>query len=112
MFEFEKYLVETPNQYLKYIIKYRTRNHRFPVETGCWKKIDLSLRKCNLCNSSIGDEYHYLFECAHFYNSRKRLIDTKYFTRPTIHRFYEIMNSNLKNIPKYRKVCKFIKEIV
>ena len=46
------------------IIKYRTGNHRLPVETGRWDDIPLNERKCKICTEDdIGDEYHYLFTC-------------------------------------------------
>ena len=36
IFGFEEYLVKTLSKFLKFIIKFRTRNHRLPVETGSW----------------------------------------------------------------------------
>ena len=36
--QLEPYLLKSPVKQLKYIISYRTRNHRLPIETGRWKK--------------------------------------------------------------------------
>jgi hypothetical protein len=71
-FGFEDYLIKTSNNYLKYIIKFRTRNHKFPIETGQWNRTPLNERKCTLCNLTIGDEYHYLLECPDFIDKRKK----------------------------------------
>ena len=61
---FEKYLINVSKFYNYKIIKYRTGNHRLPVETGRWENIPLNERKCKLCTTdNIGDEYHYLFTC-------------------------------------------------
>ena len=53
--------------FLFQIIKYRTGNHRLPVETGRWDDITLNERKCKICiTDGIGDSYHYLFTCDFF----------------------------------------------
>ena len=48
-FEFERYLINIPNNLLYYFISIRTQNHRLPVETGRWSKLEITDRKCNLC---------------------------------------------------------------
>jgi len=48
-FEFENYLIKTPYQFLKFIIRFRTRNHRLPIEKGSWSGIKSVERKCPLC---------------------------------------------------------------
>ena len=39
---FEKYLINVSKLYYFKIIKYRTGNHRLPVETGQWDDIPLN----------------------------------------------------------------------
>ena len=56
-FGFEEYLINAP---AKYLIKFRTRNQRLPTENGRWRRIPRENRKCHLCHSDIGDEFHYL----------------------------------------------------
>ena len=102
-FEFENYLIHTPTKMLKYVIRFRTRNHRLPVETGCWNGTDLNMRKCQLCDSAVGDEYHYLLECQYFCSNRKRLLNGKYYNRHNIHSFNELMNIKTTNTIEYRK---------
>ena len=42
--DFEKYLINVSKFYYSKIIKYRTGNHRLPVETGRWGDIPLNER--------------------------------------------------------------------
>ena len=59
---FEKYLINVSNFYCYKIIKYKTGNHRPPVETGRRDDTPLNVRKWNVCTTNdVGDEYHYLF---------------------------------------------------
>ena len=46
---FEKYLINVSKFYYSKIIKYRTENHRLPVEAGRWDDIPLNERKCKIC---------------------------------------------------------------
>jgi hypothetical protein len=50
--------------------KFRTTNHKLPVENGRWKNIARENRICPLCNNGeigeIGDEFHYLFEICKY----------------------------------------------
>ena len=70
-FGFEKYLINTSAKFRKYLIKFRTRNHRFPIETGRWRRIPWENRKFHLCLSDIGDEFHYLLVCRELNNLRQ-----------------------------------------
>lgn len=110
-FGFEQYLVKTPPVLLRYMIKFRNRNHKLPVETGNWNKIPLNLRICTICNLNIGDEFHYLFECPAIANERKRYIRPKFFKFPNILLFDSIMNINTNTV-EYRKLCIFVKHII
>ena len=49
-FEFENYLIKTPYQFLKFIIRFRTRNHRLPIETGSWSDIKSVERNAHFVN--------------------------------------------------------------
>ena len=54
-------------------IKFRTANHKLPVETGRRENIPHAERKCSLCNKNdIGDEFHYLLICLYFATERTR----------------------------------------
>ena len=62
-FQQSEYLKLLPTSLCRKLISFRTRNHKLPVETGRWRSIALNERKCPLCQSDIGDEYHYLLAC-------------------------------------------------
>lgn len=62
-FNLENYLLKLPLTFRRTLCLFRTRNHRLPIETGKWLNIDTADRKCNLCDASVGDEFHYLLCC-------------------------------------------------
>ena len=107
--QFEHYLFKLPVKQLKYIIRYRTRNHRLPIETGRWKKIDYSKRICSVCKQDIGDEYNYLLVCKELENSRKQYIKPFFSKRPHTLKYGMLMNSN--NFKVLSSLAKFIKVI-
>ena len=109
-FEFEYHLTsELSNQCLHALISFRTRNHRLPVETGRWHGIEHNNRKCNLCNTDIGDEYHYLFSCEKLKQKRKRFLQSYYFKRPNTFKYQQLMNS--RNKQTLSALSNFIKTI-
>ena len=72
---FEKYLNIIPERLWRLIIKFRTSNHYLPVETGRWNNILFEDRLCTICDKNdIGDEFHYLFICKFFHNSRVKFL--------------------------------------
>lgn len=96
------YLLILPTDLRITFTKLQTCNHRFPIETGRWHNIDKNLRKCTMCDSSNGDEFHYILECTHFVKDRKIFLSKRYFENPNIIKFNELMNTyneeKLKNI--------------
>lgn len=112
-FEFENYLVQTPYKLLRYMIKFRTRNNKLPVEIGSWNNVEYNDRKCLFCNdNSIGDEYHYLLECQEFVGKRKSCLDNKYIRHPNIIKFKQVMQIRPDSGIHFEKLCKLIKEIM
>ena len=92
------------------MIKFRTNNHRLPIEVGRWSNLETRERICNLCNSSIGDEYHYIFECNSFSDQRKNLISKKFSKRHNVVKFERLVNSTDRS--ETVNLCKFIKIII
>ena len=80
----EKYITQAPPALLQYMIKFRTNNHKLPIEVGRWLNNEIGERACNLCNNSIGDEYHYI---------RKTLIPAKYAQRHNVNKFELLFNT-------------------
>ena len=68
--QFEKYLCELPPSLFIPLCKYRLSNHKLPIEKGRYLNIERHDRKCVYCNT-LGDEYHYLFECTFFQKTAK-----------------------------------------
>ena len=72
--------------------KFRTSNHRFPCEVGRYHNIELSDRKCTLCDKNdVGDEMHYLLICPYFDDDRIKFIPKYCYTRTNIIKFKQIM---------------------
>ena len=73
--QIEKYLLSLDNS-LKYnLAKFRTRTYHLPVTKARFNKEDSVDVSCPLCESGkIGDEYHYVFTCEFFRNSRAKFI--------------------------------------
>ena len=106
-FALENYMLKLPYACRKILCLFRTRNHHLPIETGRWSNTDISERKCNLCNISPGDEFHYLMNCKFLASERKRYIKAYYFRQPNVIKFKQLMNvrnlKQLKNLSKSKK---------
>jgi hypothetical protein len=111
--KFEEYLVDLKLNKSEIIafLKFRTGNHFFPCETGRWENIDISERKCFLCDKNdIGDEFHYLLTCPFFNNLRKQFIKRYYYVNPNILKFIDLMT--LKPSKQLTQLCKFIRTLI
>ena len=90
------------------LCRFRTTNHRLPVEVGRWKKIIRENRFCHLCSRrELGDEYHYIFDCTEFINERKLYFEFVHINRYNIIKYNNLMSS--KSIYTLSKLCKFIR---
>ena len=96
-FVMEKYLLVLPKP-LKYaLIRFRTSNHRLPIEVGRYHNIERKDRVCTLCSSNdIGDEYHYLVICPYFYANRLQFIPKYVYEKPSVFKFCEFMSFKKK----------------
>ena len=109
--QFEAYLRILPRKAYAPLIKFRTGNHRLPIETGRWEGIPYTERKCNLCESNdIGDEFHFLLICPTFATERKSLLKPYYFRRPNIIKYKELLNTRNKKV--LLNLAKFVKSIM
>ena len=93
-----------------YFLKYRTSNHKLPVETGRWANIPFHERKCPLCINDLGDEFHYLFVCPQFDEKRKKFIKPYYYRHPNMIKTKDLFTNT--DIDVIRKLCLMIKEII
>jgi hypothetical protein len=94
---FENYLNILNDKDNLTLSKFRTTNHKLPVENGRWKNIARENRICPLCNNGeIGDEFHYLFKCQYFSNQRKIYIKKNIRINPNIIKYKLLMTSTSK----------------
>ena len=71
----ENYLKLLPKNLAISLCRFRCSSHKLPIEKGRFTSIAHNLRYCSLCNNnSLGDEFHYIFECPHFMAERKKYI--------------------------------------
>ena len=110
----EKYINILNGPLLYAMIRFRTANHKFPIEIGRWHDDDLTVRKCQLCDKNdIGDEFHYLFICPIFKNERALYIDRYFYRGPNIIKYKELLQmSNTKKLVKLGKFMQTIMKIV
>ena len=95
----EKHFLSLPRKHFLNLFKFRTGNHKLPVEVGRWDGTDINNRKCSLCTQNdIGDEYHYLFKCPHFKTQRQLFMKPYYTRRPNMMKFGEIHKSNITSV--------------
>ena len=95
------------------LCKFRTTNHRLPVEFNSWEKFfkPRSDRICTICDlDDIGDEYHYVMICPAFKELREMYIPNFYKNRPSVLKFIQIMSSDKKKI--LFNLARFIREIL
>ena len=63
-FGFEKYLITLPTCAAIKLIRFRTQNHKLPIQKGRFENIPRNERKCTKCtDNDLGDELHYIFKC-------------------------------------------------
>ena len=106
----QKYLKILPESSWIPIIKFRTANHRLPIEIYSWQITykDRNKRLCTMCNSGeIGDEYHYLIVCPMFQEARVKFIAKYFYVKPSVFKFLQLINSEEHNV--LIKLSKFIK---
>ena len=109
-FIFEQYFDILDEKDFLTLCKFRTTNHKLPIEHGRWNNIPRENRKCNLCNlEEIGDEFHYNLNCPYFKQYRDIYIKKRYTKRPNIINFLGIMAST--NRLNLTNLCKFIRII-
>ena len=101
----EQYFIILPRKSYLPLVKFRTTNHFFPVETDRWQKLEPS--ECYLCDTNdVCDEYHLLMVCPYFAQHRKFYIKRRYFSRPNVLKFKELMS--VTNKTQLLKLSRFV----
>ena len=109
-FGFENYLEILNDKNRITFCRFRTGNHKLPIESGRWSSVDKHNRKCNICNMNrIGDEFHYILECSELINERKQCLKKFYTQNINILKFKMLFQS--KNVKTLRNICSLIRYI-
>ena len=110
---FEDYLDTLSYKKRITLTRFRTGNHRLPIEKGRWDNINRPERVCPLCtNGALGDEFHYLFECEHLKMQRKNYISRYYTRHPNVLKTNQLLNSGpLRELNKLATFCQRIMEL-
>ena len=109
--KYEHYLNILTPFYSHVFVNFRMCNNHLPIEKHRWSYTNHHERICKICNSGdIGDEYHYLFQCAYLNNLRTKLIPVKYSRNNNLLSYDSLMNENEENV--LSKLCKFINIIL
>jgi hypothetical protein len=107
----EQYLLKLNKSEAMQLLKFRTGNHFFPIETGRWNNINFEDRSCFLCNiNDPPDEMHYLLKCPFFKETRNKYIKKYYTTRPNTLKFKQLLNTN--NLTELSNLAKFVKILI
>ncbi|XP_067657832.1 uncharacterized protein [Haliotis asinina] len=101
-------LLDLPPGLRIWYTRFRTANHRLPIETGRWTSIAVCDGKCTLCNDAVGDEYHFLVICSGLATLRNKYLPRYFCNNPSLDKFISIMKSHYK--PLTLKLAKYIKE--
>ena len=104
-----QYLKCLDDQHTQALLKFRTANHKLPIEIGRYKNIPREDRLCTFC-LKVGDEFHFIFECRRFHTSRQKYIDTKYTNRPNMIKYHTLMNTD--NINEMNRLAIFVRIVM
>ena len=95
----DPYLIELPSNCALSLLKFRVINNAMPVNRLRYQNIPRYDRKCEKCIlNEIGDEFHYLFVCPFFNESRKECIPTRFYKNPNTLKYRQLFASSNKCI--------------
>ena len=112
-YEIKNYFSILPKDLWIPFCRFRTGNHKFPVEVFSWTSLytPRTNRKCTICNlNDIGDEYHYLMTCPVFEEFRDLYLPDFYKNRPSVFKFIQLMTTT--NPKLLFRLAKLIREIL
>ena len=92
------------------LTKFRLSSHKLEIETGRYRNIERSERKCTYCSTNeIEDEYHFLLTCHFFATQRIKFIKKYYWQSPSMYKLIQLLNvtniNEILSLGKYISVC-------
>jgi len=73
-FSFELYVLYWSEEKRKLLTKFRISAHKLKIKQGRYHKLPIANRICGLYKIEVGDEIHFLFQCATLNKTRSNLI--------------------------------------
>ena len=113
--DIENYLIELPKKDRIILCRFRCSNHQLPIVSGRYTNTPRNMRICSLCDmNTLGDEFHYLFECPIFDKDRQLYLKKYFVTRPNTLKMEQMFNSShprtRSNLVKFcHKIMTFFK---
>ena len=96
-FFMEPYINILPKSCAIAFFRFRTTNNNVPLNKLRYLNIPKVDRICLKCfMNEIGSEFHYLFVCPYFKESRSKYLPAIYYNRPNECSYYNLMNSKSK----------------
>ena len=82
--KFETFLTTLNQKNATDLTRFRCGNHKLPIAVGRYTGIPKTERLCNLCDAkSLGDEFHYIFQCTTFKKERSTYVNEKFLKHPS-----------------------------
>ena len=95
----EPFFTLLPDNYVISLTRFRTTNNALPVNQLRFNGVPRHERMCDKCTSrDVADEFHYLFVCPFFGESRKKFLPSRYVSRPNTLKFHQLFSSNNKKL--------------
>ena len=109
-FGMEVYFDILDNKNVVELCRFRTANHKLPIDIGRWNNTNRNNRICTHCNKNeLGDEFHYILDCPFFEQDRNIYIPKYYYSRPNVLKYSLLLSSKEKS--ELIKLSKFINHI-
>ena len=79
------------------------------LETGRWFNIERDDRICHLCNSHVGDEFHYIFNFTSLSAERNDYIASYYTNRASAFSFFHLFSTQTTH---FCVNCKYLQIVI
>ena len=108
-FKLENYLLKLSTKNARILCIFRTGNVKLSIQTGRWFNIERDDRICHLCNSDVGDEFHYIFNCISLSAERNEYISSYYTHRASAFSFFHLFSTTKSLLCK---LCKYLQIVI
>jgi len=109
----EVYFAILDSKHVVELCRFRTSNHKLPIEIGRWNNTNRNNRMCTHCTKNeLGDECHYILDSSFFEQDRNIYIPKYYYSRPIILEYKLLFSSKKKSVEEFmsylRYLCLFV----